>query len=54
MTQEQIIELLKTYSFDEIKAVIKDLSKKECPMKGRMCQCSDKTECIHLTPPVQE
>jgi hypothetical protein len=20
---------------------------KECPMKGRMCQCSDKENCIH-------
>jgi hypothetical protein len=47
MNEEQIRELLKIYSVDEIKAVIKDLSKKECPMKGRMCQCSDKVECIH-------
>jgi len=26
--------------------------KKECPMKGRMSQCSDKAECIHTS--VQE
>jgi len=47
MEEEQIRELLKTYSFDEIKEMIKNLSKKECPMKGRMCQCSSEVKCIH-------
>jgi hypothetical protein len=25
---------------------------KECPMKGRMCQCSDTAKCIHQ--PIEE
>ena len=27
-------------------------SEQECPMKGRMCQCSDKEKCIHQ--PIEE
>ena len=27
-------------------------TEKKCPMKGRMCQCSDKEKCIHQ--PIEE
>ena len=30
----------------------KKLNKTDCPMKGRMCQCSDTAKCIHQ--PIEE
>lgn len=28
--------------------VLKEKYGKDCPMKGRMCQCSSKEKCIHV------